>query len=391
MWRWSARLAALVLIAIAAYGLFAALWGVPSVADHPLAHNPATIAAGKYLAAAGDCASCHTAEGGEAFAGGRPLVAPFGTIYSANITPDPKTGIGDLNSAQFYQLLAYGADSPLAPLYPAMPYTSFHNITREDSDALFAYFMSVPAVKRPATPNEMAFPFNIRPLMFGWNVLFASRRPFEKNSDKDEVWNRGAYLVEGLGHCGECHTSRNVFGAMERNRALEGAVIGEFEAPNITATALVDRGWNREDLALFFEAGASPQGSAFGDMFLATKNSLRLLTHDDRMAIATYLMDVDGTTPSKGDTLVSRDASLERLASEYSLLLGHGRPTVFGWYNIFKVHRVGTWFEVAAPAETVFFKNRHQFEHGAAFAQWLWRLSIWIFSKVDVEREAASV
>jgi mono/diheme cytochrome c family protein len=305
MWRWIVRLAALVLIAITAYGLFAVLWGVPSVADHPLSRDPATVASGKYLAAAGDCTSCHTAEGGEAFAGGRPLATPFGTIYSANITPDPKTGIGDLNSARFYQLMAYGADSPLAPLYPAMPYTSFHNITRKDSDALFAYFMSVPAVERPATPNEMPFPFNIRPLMFGWNLLFASRRPFQKDPDKDEVWNRGAYLVEGLGHCGECHTPRNMLGAMEKKRALEGAFIGGFEAPNITATALAERGWNREDLVLYFETGASPQGSAFGDMFLATKNSLRLLTHDDRVAIATYLMDVDGNAPSKGDAAVT--------------------------------------------------------------------------------------
>jgi len=305
MWRWIVRLAALVLIAIAAYGLFAVLWGVPSVADHPLSRHPATVASGKYLAAAGDCASCHTAEGGEAFAGGRPLATPFGTIYSANITPDPKSGIGDLNSAQFYQLMAYGADSVLAPLYPAMPYTSFHNVARNDSDALFAYFMSVPAVERPATPNEMPFPFNIRPLMFGWNLLFASRRPFQKNPDKDEVWNRGAYLVEGLGHCGECHTPRNMLGAMEKKRALEGAFIGGFEAPNITATALAERGWNREDLVLYFETGASPQGSAFGDMFLATKNSLRPLTHDDRVAIATYLMDVDGNAPSKGDAAVA--------------------------------------------------------------------------------------
>jgi mono/diheme cytochrome c family protein len=305
MWRWIVRLAALVVIAIAAYGLFAVLWGVPSVADHPLSHDPATVASGKYLAAAGDCASCHTAEGGEALAGGRPLATPFGTIYSTNITPDPKAGIGNLSSARFYQLMAYGADGPLAPLYPAMPYTSFHIVTREDSDALFAYLMSVPAVEQPATPNEMSFPFNIRPLMFGWNLLFASRRPLEKDADKDEVWNRGAYLVEGLGHCGECHTPRNLLGAMEGSRALAGSVIGGFEAPDITATALADRGWNREDLVLFFETGASPQGSVFGDMFLASKKSLRLLTHDDRMAIATYLMDVEGNAPSKGDAAVA--------------------------------------------------------------------------------------
>ena len=305
MWRWIIRLAALVLIAIAGYGLFAVLWGVPSVPDHPLSRDPATIAAGKYLAAAGDCASCHTAEGGEAFAGGRPSATPFGTIYSTNITPDPKTGIGDLNSAHFYQLMAYGADSPLAPLYPAMPYTSFHAITREDSDALFAYFMSVPAVEQPATPNEMSFPFNIRPLMFGWNLLFANRGPFETDPDKDAVWNRGAYLVEGLGHCGECHTPRNALGAMEEKRALDGAVVGRLKAPDITASALAERGWNREDLVLYFETGASPQGSAFGDMFPAIKNSLRLLTHDDRMAIATYLMDIDANAPSKGEAAVA--------------------------------------------------------------------------------------
>lgn len=305
MWRWSVRLAALLLIAIAAYGIFVALWGVPSVADHPRSRDPATIASGKYLAAAGDCASCHTAKGGEAFAGGRPLATPFGTIYSANITPDPKTGIGELNSAQFYQLLAYGTDSLAAPLYPAMPYTSFHNITREDSDTLFAYFMSVPAVERTATPNAMAFPFNIRPLIFAWDFVFASREPFEKNPNKDEVWNRGAYLVEGLGHCGECHTPRNLLGAMEADRALEGAVIGGFKAPNITAAALAARGWTRDDLVLFFETGASPQGSAFGDMFLAVKKSLRLLNHDDRVAIATYLMDVDANAPSKGEAAVA--------------------------------------------------------------------------------------
>ncbi|MGJ0452595.1 MAG: cytochrome c [Methylocystis sp.] len=305
MWRWSARLAAVLLIAVAAYGIFVALCGVPSVANHPLSRDSATIASGKYLAAAGDCASCHTAKGGEAFAGGRPLATPFGTIYSANITPDLKTGIGDLSSAQFYQLMAYGADSLLAPLYPAMPYTSFHNLTREDSDALFAYFMSVPAVERPVTPNEMSFPFNIRPLMFGWDFLFASRRPFKKNPDKDAAWNRGAYLVEGLGHCGECHTPRNVLGAMEGNRALDGAVIGAFKAPDITAAALAKRGWNREDLVLYFETGASPQGSAFGDMFLAVKKSLRLLTDDDRMAIATFLMDVDASATSKGEAAVA--------------------------------------------------------------------------------------
>lgn len=305
MGRWIVRAAALVLIAIASYGLFAAAWGVPSVADHPVSRDPAIISAGRYLAAAGDCASCHTADGGEAFAGGRPLATPFGTIYTTNITPDAKTGIGRLSSAQFYQLMAYGADSLMAPLYPAMPYTSFHIVTRADSDALFAYLMSVRAAARAATPDEMAFPFSIRPLMFGWNWLFASRAPFAKQPDKDALWNRGAYLVQGLGHCGECHTPRNLFGAMEQDRALRGAIVGAFEAPDITAAALAARGWTREDLVLYFAAGASPRGSAFGEMFLAIKKSLRLLTPDDQMAVATYLMNADASTPSKGEAAVA--------------------------------------------------------------------------------------
>jgi mono/diheme cytochrome c family protein len=305
MRRWLGGLAALVLLGLAGYGLFAWVWGVPSVADHPVAENEKSVAAGRYLAAAGDCTSCHTAEGGEAFAGGRPFDTPFGRLYSRNITPDPRTGIGGMNSADFYQLMVYGADSVFSPLYPAMPYTSFHNITRADSDALFAYFMSVVPVEQEEPPNELAFPFNIRPLMFGWNLLFASRGPFEADPQKDAVWNRGAYLVEGLGHCGECHTPRNVMGAMEAGKSLEGAMVEDLEAPAITPESLAARGWNREDLVLYFQTGAGPQGTAFGEMFLVVKNSLRHLEHGDLVAIATYLMDVEVGTPGKGEAAVA--------------------------------------------------------------------------------------
>ena len=305
MRRWLGWLLGLAFLGLLGYGAFAFFWGVPSVADHPTATDKKTIVAGRYLAAAGDCVSCHTAEGGENYAGGRPINTPFGRLYSSNITPDVETGIGGITSAAFYQLIAYGADSVLAPLYPAMPYTSFHYVTREDSDALHAYFMSITPVNVAATPNEMEFPLNIRPLMFGWNLLFASREPFPKNPEKDEAWNRGAYLVEGLGHCGECHTPRNALGAMESGEALTGAIIEDFKAPDLRSEALKARGWNREDLALYFETGASPQGSAFSEMFLAVKNSLRLLNHDDRLAIASYLLDTPSDAPSKGEAAVA--------------------------------------------------------------------------------------
>lgn len=299
-------LVGLAVLGAAAFVVFAYVWGAPPVANHPRATDEKTIAAGKYLAAAGDCASCHTAEGGETYAGGRPFDTPFGRLYSANITPDPETGVGRMTSAQFYQLMVYGADSVFKPLYPAMPYTSFHIINRADSDALYAYFMSVLAVDQAPPQNDLTFPFNIRPLMFGWNLLFADRQPFEADPRKDAVWNRGAYLVEGLGHCGECHTPRNALGAMKTDRTLQGAVVGEFEAPDITPSGLADRNWNRDDLVLFFETGASPEGTAFGDMFLAVKNSLRLLTHEDRVAIATYLMDSHGGAPGKGEEHVAK-------------------------------------------------------------------------------------
>jgi len=305
MRRWLGRLLGLALLGLLGYAAFAFFWGVPSVPDRPTATDAETIAAGKYLAAAGDCTSCHTAEGGEKYAGGYPIETPFGRLYSSNITPDAETGIRGMTSAEFYQLIAYGADSVLSPLYPAMPYTSFHYVTREDSDALHAYFMSITPVNAPAKPNEMYFPLDIRPLMFGWNLLFASREPFRTNPQKDEAWNRGAYLVEGLGHCGECHTPRNLLGAMESGEALTGAVIEGFKAPDIRPEGLRARGWNREDLALYFETGASPQGSAFSEMFLAVKNSLRLLSHDDRMAIASYLLDTPVDAPSKGEAVVA--------------------------------------------------------------------------------------
>jgi len=300
-----ALLLGLSAVGILGYGVFVFVWGVPSVAQRPTPTDPETISAGKYLAAAGDCASCHTVAGGEEFAGGRPFETPFGRLYSTNITPDRATGIGGMTSAEFYQILAFGADHALSPVYPAMPYTSFHKVTRTDSDALHAYFMSLEPIAAPRKANALPFPFNIRPLMFGWNLLFAERGVFQPDRGKDDVWNRGAYLVQGLGHCGECHTPRNALGAMKAGSALAGAIIEGFEAPDLRAAALKERGWTRDDLVLFFETGASPQGSAFGEMFLAIKNSLRLLTHEDRLAIATYLMNGSADQPSKGDEAVA--------------------------------------------------------------------------------------
>ena len=299
------KLAALFIVIIVVLGVgFARIWGVPDVENHPIATDDETITRGKYLAAAGDCVSCHTAKGGAKFAGGRLIETPFGGIYSAKLTPS-KLGIAGMSSAEFYQILAYGADDLLHPVYPAMPYTSYHLVVREDADAILSYLMSLAPVDRAVPENTLSFPYNVRPLLFFWNLLFADRGVFIPDAGKDKVWNRGAYLVRGLGHCGACHTPRNLFGAPERDRALAGARIGAFDAPDIRTEALKKRGWNRELLATFFESGAGPKGTAWGEMFLAVKNSLRYLTHDDRIAIATYLLDTSAADPSYGDTVIA--------------------------------------------------------------------------------------
>lgn len=290
----------IAICAVALIILFFWLWAVPSVENHPIATNAETIARGKYLTAAGDCTSCHTTEGGSAFAGGLKLDTPFGGIYSANITPSEK-GIKGMSSAEFYQILAYGSYKTFQPLYPAMPYPSYHLVTRSDSDAIFAYLMTQPPVDQDVPKNELSFPFNIRQLVLFWNVLFAKRGTFDPDSSRDAAWNRGAYLVEGLGHCGACHTPHNIFGAAEHDRALAGAPLADYEAPDIRPEALKQRGWTAEYLTEFFKTGRGPKGTAFKEMYLVVENSLSQLTDEDRLAIATYLLDLPSAPSVAGN------------------------------------------------------------------------------------------
>lgn len=313
-------LVAVVVLACLGYVVFSWTWGVPSVAERATLTDPESIAQGKYLVTAGDCGSCHSPPGMAAMAGGLPVATPFGTIYSTNITP-AKNGIAGMTSAQFYQNLAYGADNILAPLYPAMVYTSYHVVTRDDSDRMHAYFMSLPPVENDPPQTRLGFPFNIRPAMFGWNFLFASHAAFAPDTSKNEVWNRGAYLVQGLGHCGSCHTPRNFLGAEENDKWLTGAQLGRMLAPDITATGLRARGWSYDQLVNYFATGAGPRGSAYGEMSLVIDNSLALLTPEDRAAIATYLLD--GQTGAPASPAVS-GSDLGTSASEgRSLYLGN--------------------------------------------------------------------
>ena len=254
--------------------------------------TPQLLARGAYLADAGDCAGCHTTKGGQQFGGGRPFETPMGTIYSTNISSDKKYGIGSYSYEDFVDAVQNGI-APFGNLYPAMPYASYHKISPEDMKALYAYFMHTPPAIQPDRDNDMIFPANIRLGLKFWNWFEVDHKPYQANPEKSDSWNRGQYLVEGLGHCGECHSPRNILMGTEQSKALQGGIVDGLNAPNITATALKARGWDHKTLAQFLKTGSSPKGTAFGEMFIVEKDSLSKLNNQDIAAITTYLLDGD--------------------------------------------------------------------------------------------------
>ncbi|MCI2809473.1 c-type cytochrome [Eoetvoesiella caeni] len=246
------------------------------------------IAKGKYLAKAGDCTACHTSKAGAQFAGGVPIPTPFGTIYGTNITPDKQYGIGNWTSADFYKALHDGL-APDHPLYPAMPYTTYRGVTREDSDAIFAYLQSIRPVAVPNRDNEVSFPFNLRPLLRGWNLLFLKDTLPDVSAGNSAEWVRGRYVTNSLGHCTECHTPRGKFGQLKLHDSLQGGNLGGIVGPDITPDALAARGWSPQALQQFLAQGIAPQGSAYGEMFDAFHHSTQYLTESDNKAMVRYL------------------------------------------------------------------------------------------------------
>lgn len=253
--------------------------------------TPQEIERGRYLALASDCAACHTSANGAPLAGGFPLDTPFGTIYSSNLTPSADFGIGRWTKDEFYKALTQGISPPSKHLYPAMPYTSYKGMTREDSDAIYSYLMSRPAVDVAPPENSLPFPLNQRMAMIGWNLLFFNDKPLPDSSQgSSPEWQRGKYLVNVLEHCSECHTPRGALGEMELDNFMKGGALGRFIAPDITPEALAARGWTKQDLQQFFMTGIAPQGSAYSDMHPVIYLSSQHLTPEDNSAIATYLM-----------------------------------------------------------------------------------------------------
>jgi mono/diheme cytochrome c family protein len=252
------------------------------------------IAQGEYLARAADCMVCHTAKGGAAFVGGRPFVLPFGTIYSTNITPDADTGIGRYNDQDFLNAVHKGLGRNGTRLYPAMPFASYTLMSDADALAIKAYLFSLKPVHAPAPENTLKFPFNQRYLMAFWSALFNPDKRFEPATDRPPEWNRGAYLVEAMGHCGECHTPRNLGMALNNRRKFAGAVQAGWRAYNITPDTSAGIGsWSDAELTHYLSMGhAAGRGTASGPMGEAIDESLSHLTAADISAIVAYLRSV---------------------------------------------------------------------------------------------------
>jgi len=249
---------------------------------------------GEYLAHAADCLVCHTAPSGAPFAGGFPLKLPFGVIYSTNITPDKQTGIGNYTDAQFLAAMRKGVRADGRNLYPAMPYTSYAYMTDDDALAIKAYLFTLAPVHSPAKPNQLPWPFDQRGLLALWNVMFNVDERFRPNIGQSPQWNRGAYLAEALGHCGECHTPRNLAFALDNHRKFAGALTAGWRAYNITSDKDSGIGdWSDKDLDLYLSTGhASGHGGAAGPMGEASDNSLSFLAPEDVRDLTTYLRSI---------------------------------------------------------------------------------------------------
>lgn len=246
----------------------------------PLDKTTQTIKKGEYLARAGDCVACHSNPGDKQFAGGRPMATPFGNLYAPNITPDDETGIGKWTPDDFYRMMHNGVSRDGSLLYPAMPFASYTKVTREDSDAIYAYLMSVPPVVLKNRPHELRFPFNQRDLLIGWRTLYFKQGEFAPTPSKSTQWNRGAYLVEGLGHCAMCHTAINRLGGSSTSQEFEGGMIPNqnWYAPSLTSNREAGLGnWSIKDIKDLLQVGVSHRATVYGPMAEVVYNSLQYL------------------------------------------------------------------------------------------------------------------
>ena len=271
---------------------------------------------GQKLALLGFCSSCHTAEGGRDFAGGRPLQTPFGVIYGTNITPDPDTGLGRWSLAAFTRAMREGVDRTGTELYPAFPYTHYAKLRDADLQALYAFVMTRQPVHAEAKPNALRFPYNLRPLVAAWKLLFFHPGPFGDDPSRSQDWNRGAYLAEALSHCGACHTPRNGLGAERSDRAYEGGEAEGWWAPALNAHSEAPLPWSADSLEAYLRSWDVNHGGAAGPMAPVVA-SLAEVPETDVRAISAYVISLMGKQPP------DRTAQTEALASGSSKVAGN--------------------------------------------------------------------
>ena len=283
-------------------GVFAGVLGWrPAIAPVSLtvpAYSATTIERGRVLAAMGNCAVCHTAEGGAPNAGGRAMATPFGTVYTTNLTPDPETGLGRWSFSAFQRAMREGVSRDGHHLYPAFPYTAFAKTTDDDLQALYAHFMAMPPVQAETPKPDLKFPFNVRPLMAGWNALFHDPAPYAPVTTQSAEWNRGAYLVNSLGHCGACHTPRNALGAEQGGPAfLAGAIANGWEAPALTGLSRAAVPWNADALYGYLRNGHAPSHGTAGGPMAEVVRQLQQVPDEDIRAMSHYLASFNPTVP----------------------------------------------------------------------------------------------
>ncbi len=283
---WSAATALLILAAIMSFQYLSEPGADQRAA--PVSDLAAQIGQGAYLARAGNCMACHTAPDGAAYAGGKALATPFGVMYGPNLTPDGATGIGSWSADDFWRALHNGKSKDGSFLYPAFPYSNYTKVTRADSDALYAYFRTLTPVRQPNRDHALRFPYNQRALLAFWRALYFSPGEYRRQAEKDVEWNRGAYLVQGLGHCAACHSAKNALGASIGSERLGGGTMGDngWHAPPLGGVR------DGRELAELLHTGVSESRAVYGPMAQVVSGSLRHMVSSDIDAISSYLVSL---------------------------------------------------------------------------------------------------
>ena len=352
----SARIIVSIIAAIVIFGAvagFAVAWR-PAIAaiepPAPASFDAALVKHGRELAAIGNCNDCHTVRGGQAFAGGLPVPTPFGDIYSSNITPDADTGIGRWSLAAFQRAMQSGVDRDGQHLYPTFPYDHFTNVSDEDNKALYAFLMTRQPVRAPEHANKLSFPFNQRVVIAGWKLLFLHGGTYQPDSSRSTEYNRGAYLVEGLAHCGACHTPRNALGAERATAQFAGGDVDNWSAYAINGQSPSPVPWNTEALFTYLRQGwQADHGVARGPMAEVVAN-LSSVQESDVHAIATYMAGVFGAPAPdrkrRGDEVLAQakkpddkpvsqtDAGAAIYAAACATCHETGRPLPYGGVNL---------------------------------------------------------